>query len=122
MCAARSFCLHLNLRRFDSSLLLLVVGAKTFRTKTKDSTLDPVWNEVFEVSILFYKIITAINSYLWLPQIFLGIFFMNILDIIVIEGVNRVDCLSLKNDSLLAEALQNNNNNYLLTVYHIKEN
>ena len=26
-----------------------IVGAKTFKTKTKDSTLNPVWNEVFEV-------------------------------------------------------------------------
>ena len=28
------------------------MGAKTFRTKTKDSTVNPVWNEVFEVKIL----------------------------------------------------------------------
>ena len=28
------------------------MGAKTFRTKTKDSTVNPIWNEVFEVKIL----------------------------------------------------------------------
>ncbi|XP_078376188.1 extended synaptotagmin-2-like isoform X2 [Oculina patagonica] len=28
--------------------VILRVGAKTFRTQTKDSTLNPVWNEVFE--------------------------------------------------------------------------
>ena len=28
------------------------MGAKTFRTKTKDNTVNPIWNEVFEVKIL----------------------------------------------------------------------
>ncbi|XP_074624645.1 extended synaptotagmin-2-like isoform X1 [Acropora palmata] len=31
--------------------VVLRVGAKTFRTKTKDSTLNPVWNEVFEAFV-----------------------------------------------------------------------
>ena len=31
---------------------LLQVGAKTFCTKTKDNTVNPIWNEVFEVKIL----------------------------------------------------------------------
>ena len=28
------------------------MGAKTFCTKTKDNTVNPIWNEVFEVKIL----------------------------------------------------------------------
>ncbi|CAH3120834.1 unnamed protein product [Porites lobata] len=31
--------------------VILRVGAKTFKTKTKDSTLNPVWNEVFEAFV-----------------------------------------------------------------------
>ena len=36
--------------------ITLLVGAKTFKTKTKDSTLNPVWNEVFEVLLLIVNI------------------------------------------------------------------
>lgn len=31
--------------------VILRVGAKTFRTKTKDSTVNPIWNEVFEAFV-----------------------------------------------------------------------
>ena len=37
------------------------MGAKNFRTQTKDSTLNPVWNEVFEV--LLQLISTEMSDY-----------------------------------------------------------
>lgn len=36
------------------------MGAKTFKTKTKDSTLNPVWNEVFEVHCMLRLLLLSI--------------------------------------------------------------
>lgn len=46
---------------FYFSLIFCLVGAKNFRTQTKDSTLNPVWNEVFEV--LYLLIFTQAADY-----------------------------------------------------------